>query len=77
MMNKLEIAEDYLVDVLKQASIKLVGETMANFDNISNTEDLKKSVKNTIYQNFRDLNGQIRAFDCGVRFIKTHRPLAG
>ena len=71
MVNKLEIAEDYLDETLKHAAIKLVGEIMGNLETISNPEELKKSVKNTIYQNFRDLNGQIHAFDCGVRFVKS------
>jgi len=68
MNNKLEISEDYLMVTLNSAAVKLVGEVMSNFDSISNPEDLKKTVKNTVYQNFRDLSGQIKAFDCGVKF---------
>jgi len=67
---KLEIADDYLDSVLKQAAGKLVGETLANLETISNPEEAKATIKNTIYQNFRDLNSQIRAFDCGVKFIR-------
>lgn len=69
MDNKLEISEQYLDDVLKSASIKLVGETMCDFETITNLNELKQSVKNTIYQNFRDLQAQIKAFNCGVKFI--------
>ena len=69
---KLEIAEDYLDEVIRHAGNKLVGELMSAMETISNPEELKKSVKNTVYQNFRDLNGQIHAFDCGVKFIKSH-----
>ena len=72
MGNKLEIAEDYLDEVIKHAGIKLVGEALSNMETITNPEELKKSIKNTIYQNFRDLNAQIHAFDCGVKFIKSH-----
>jgi hypothetical protein len=67
---KLEIADDYLEQTLKHAAIKLVGETLANLETISNPDEAKAAIKNTIYQNFRDLNGQIRAFDCGVRFVR-------
>jgi hypothetical protein len=67
---KLEIADEYLNDVLKHAAVKLVGEIMSNMETISNPEELKSTVKNTVYQNFRDLNGQIHAFDCGVKFVR-------
>jgi len=72
---KLEIAEDYLVITLKNAAIKLVGESMANLETISNPDELKKTIKNTIYQNFRDLEGQIKAFDCGVKFVYRPQPV--
>jgi hypothetical protein len=69
MENKIEISEKYLNDALDTASVKLVGETMSNFESISNLAELKKVVKNTIYQNFRDLKAQIMAFNSGVKFI--------
>jgi hypothetical protein len=68
-MEKLEISEKYLTDTLDSASTKLVGEAMSNFESISNLVELKKVVKNTIYQNFRDLKAQIMAFNSGVKFI--------
>ena len=74
-MNKLEISEDYLDETIRHAATKLVGEVCSNLETITNPEELKKTVKNTIYQNFRDLDGQIRAFDCGVRFVSS-KPLA-
>lgn len=69
MENKLEISEKYLNDSLESAGVKLVGEVMSNFESITNQTDLKKVVKNTIYQNFRDLKAQIMAFNSGVKFI--------
>jgi len=72
---KLEIAEDYLIITLKNAAVKLVGECMANLETISNPDELKKTVKNTVYQNFRDLEGQIKAFDCGVKFVYRPQPV--
>jgi hypothetical protein len=68
MDKKIEISEEYLNDALKAASVKLVGETMSNFETISNLAELKQVVKNTIYQNFRDLQAQINAFNSGVKF---------
>lgn len=69
MDNKLEISEKYLTDTLDNASVKLVGEVMSNFESITNVTELKKVVKNTIYQNSRDLKAQIMAFNSGVKFI--------
>ena len=73
MEKKLEISEIYLNDCIKSASTKLVGETMSKFENITNIEELKIVVKNTIYENFRDLKAQMMAFDSGVKFM-TPRP---
>lgn len=70
---KLEISESYLTEVLKDYANTTVGEVMSNIESVTNLEDLKKVVKNTIYQNFRGLSKQIKAFDCGVKFT---RPLA-
>lgn len=67
----LEINESYLEDVIKSASGKLVGEVCSNFEAVTNLADLKLIVKNTIYQNFRDLKAQLMAFDSGVRFTRT------
>lgn len=70
---KLEIAETYLNDVLKRSSIKTVGEVLTRIETISDINELKAAIKDTIYENFRDLKTEIRAFDCGVKFV---RPLA-
>lgn len=69
MDKKLEISEEYLNNALKSASVKLVGETMSNFESITSILELKQVVKNTIYQNFRDLQAQLLAFNSGVKFI--------
>lgn len=68
--SKLEISECYLENVVKRASTQLVGELLANIENISNLDELKKTAKNTVYQNFRDLTAQIKAFDSGVKFTR-------
>ena len=70
MENKLEISESYLLDCLKSGSNKMVGEVMSKFETITNLDELKIVVKNTIYENFRDLKAQMMAFDSGVKFIK-------
>ena len=72
---KLEISKQYLDECLKSSSVKCVGECMASMEQISNPVELKQVIKNTIYQNFRDLKGQIDAFDSGVKFITQPRTL--
>jgi GMP synthase PP-ATPase subunit len=70
MENKLEISKEYFDEVIKHASIKLVGEVCSNMETITNPEELKQTIKNTIYQNFRDLKAQLEAFNNGVQFIR-------
>lgn len=69
MDKKLEISEEYLNNCIKAAGTKMVGETLAIIEVVKNLEDVKQLVKNNIYQNFRDLQSQINAFDSGVKFI--------
>jgi GMP synthase PP-ATPase subunit len=66
---KLEISKTYLDEALKASSIKCVGEVCSNLETVSKPEELKQTIKNTIYQNFRDLKAQIEAFNSGVKFI--------
>lgn len=66
---KIEISKDYLEGALKSSSIKCVGEVCSNLETITNSDELKKVIKNTIYQNFRDLKAQIDAFNDGVKFL--------
>jgi hypothetical protein len=67
---KLEIDELYLSQTIDVAARKLVGELCSNLETISNPAELKTTAKNTIYQNFRDLLAQIKAFDSGVKFVR-------
>jgi hypothetical protein len=70
MDNRLEVSESYLEAVVKRAATQLVGELLANIETVSNLDELKKTAKNTVYQNFRDLSAQIKAFDSGVKFTR-------
>jgi hypothetical protein len=65
----LSVSEDYLVETYKFAAKKCVGELLANIETIKDLSELKITVKNTVYQNFRDLQAQVNAFDCGVKFV--------
>ena len=68
MDKKLEISENYLILLIKQSANKTVGELMSLHETISNPDELKKAVKNSIYQNFRDFESTVRAFDYGIKF---------
>lgn len=67
---KFELSQEYFDKVTEAASKKLVGEILSNVETIkSNKDELKQSIKNTVYQNFRDLKAQLEAFNDGVKFI--------
>jgi hypothetical protein len=68
MDKKLEISENYLILLIKQSANKTVGELMSLHETISNPEELKRAVKNSIYQNFRDFEATVKAFDYGIKF---------
>ena len=71
MDDKFEISEKYLDDVLKRASSSLVGQAMKRFELHKNNDDVKKEVKELIYEKFRELKALIKAFNSGVIFTCT------
>ena len=71
---KLEISAKYLEDCINASSSKLVGEVMRKFETLSKQEEIKQAVKDCVYENFRDMKAQIRAFNYGVKFISTPKP---
>jgi protein associated with RNAse G/E len=63
-MKKIELDLDLLKIIMNQESKKLVGTCMKRFEISDNKEEIKKQVKELIYESFRNLsdffeNGQI------------------
>jgi len=56
MDNKIIIDLDLLKTILDQESKKLVGKVMKRFEISENKEEIKKAVKELLYEQMRDLN---------------------
>lgn len=67
------ISEKYLDDALDKASRTLVGKVMKRFEILDNNEEIKKVIKELIYENYRVLKAIIKSFSTGVKFI-TKKP---
>lgn len=70
MGKQIILDEDYLLKSIEESAKKMVGESMAHFETgNTNLDSIKKSVKNSIWQNFRDFAVQLKAFNEGVKFV--------
>lgn len=69
METKLQVSEEYLDQVLKSSAASLVGEIMKRFEILDNASDIKADTKELIYEKFRGLKSQIKAFNFGVKFV--------
>ena len=67
-MKKYTVSEKYLDDLIDKASRNLVGKIMKRFEILSNNEDIKKSIKELCYENYRIFKEFIKSFSCGVEF---------
>ena len=68
-MEEIKLTEKFLDDILLKTSRSLVGIIMKRFEILENKEDIKKSVKELIYENARTIKDLIKSFDCGVKFV--------
>jgi hypothetical protein len=65
------VINDELLDkAIKICSTSTVGRVLKRFDVIENREELKKEVKELIYEEFRNLKVFIQAYNWGVEFKK-------
>jgi len=67
-MEEYKITEKFLDDILTKTSRTLVGIVCKRFEILENKEDIKKSVKELIYENARNIKELIKSFNCGVEF---------
>ena len=71
-MEELKISKEYLKKVLDNNARMLVGTIMKRFEILTNAGDIKKSIKELIYENYRVLRAQIESFSYGVNFKIKH-----
>ena len=69
-MEKYEISEKFLDEILEKTSRCLVGIVCKRFEILENKEDIKKSIKELIYEKARNIKALIKSFNCGMKFIK-------
>jgi len=67
-MDDFQISKDFLQKILDNSARCLVGTIMKRFEILSNSGDIKKSIKELIYENYRVLRTQIESFSYGVEF---------
>jgi len=70
-MEKYTISKEYLDSVMDAWSRGLIGKVCKRFEILYDKEDIKKAVKELIYENVRDLKLNIRSFSYGVKFKST------
>lgn len=67
------ITEDYLDKVITKVSTTAVGRIMKRFDVVEDRKELKKIVKELLYEEFRNVKSFIQAINWGVKFVKPNK----
>ena len=67
-MEEYRITEKFLDEAIDKASRALVGMVMKRFEIFDDNDDIKKSIKELIYENYRVLKDLIKSFSFGVKF---------
>lgn len=68
-MDEFIVSEQFLDEALSNNSKCLVGKVCKRFEICSDQEQLKKEIKELIYENYRELKENIKSFCHGVRFV--------
>lgn len=63
------VSHQYLDEATKSFAQSLVGKCMKRFELSEDKEEIKKAVKELIYESARDLKAQIKAYSMGVKFV--------
>lgn len=63
-----KIDKRYFEELIKAKSRSIVGRVLARIESITNTDELKKVVKDTIHEENRDLLSMIDAYQKGIIF---------
>jgi len=67
-MEEYKISKEFLDNFIKQKAIATVGRILKRIDIFEEKKNLKKSVKELIYEEFRDIRDTIEAFSKGQLF---------
>lgn len=61
----IQIREGYLEELLDRHSITLVGKTCKRFEILTDINQIKKDVKELVYEQFRSLIAEVKAYNDG------------
>lgn len=64
------VTDKYLTEVINKVSTTAVGKIMKRFDVVEDRAELKKVVKELVYEEFRNLKSFIQAINWGIKFVK-------
>lgn len=67
-MNKFTVSEKYLDEVINKSSKALVGMIMKRFEIFEDKEDIKREIKELVYEHYRALKELIKSFSFGLEF---------
>jgi len=65
---KKEILLNYMEEILSRSSKKLVGKCLKRFEIINDLPTLKNSIKELIYESFRDMIDVFYSYKNGIEF---------
>jgi len=68
MEKEYKISEKFLEEIIKKSSQSLVGMAMKRFEILEDKEAIKVSIKELIYENFRNFKALVESFSFGVEF---------
>lgn len=80
MENKIILTKEFLDELLENVSTKTVGELLSIVETVLENDEeksklIKRLLKNSVYQKFREISCRIEAYQKGIDFIKiTHKP---
>jgi len=74
-MEEFRVSSEHLDNIINGCSRSLVGKVMKRFEIFEDKEDIKKSIKELIYENYREVKALIESFSQGVRFIAPPKDL--
>jgi len=63
-----QISKEHLEKVISNCSRALVGKVMKRFEIFDNKDTIKSSIKELVYENYREAQALIESFSYGVDF---------
>ena len=66
---KYEITEEFLNKIIERSARSLVGKACKRFEILEKKEDIKRAIKELVYESYREFKELVKSFNYGVKFI--------